>query len=94
MARSARFRIGQITRQLFAVLLVIVALVYIVSPILTAVNHYRGRRLLIEAEECISSQKWQLASQALMEAARLMPDHPETLRLLVQFLEKTKSKKL
>lgn len=92
MARSARFRIGKITRQLFAILLVIVALIYIVSPLFTAVNHYRGRRLLKEAEDCISSQKWQLASQALTEAARLMPDHPETLRLIVQFLEKTKSK--
>jgi hypothetical protein len=92
LERPHRFKIGKVTRQLFALLLLTVAGVYLFTPLLTALNRYRGRRLLNEAEACVSREKWQLASQALMEAARLMPDHPETLRFLAQFLEKTRSR--
>lgn len=92
LERPHRFRIGKVTRQLLALLFLIVAGVYLFTPLLTALNQFRGRRQLKEAEACLNREKWQLAGQALMEAARLMPDHPETLRLLVQFLEKTRSR--
>lgn len=92
LERPHRLKIGKVTRQLFALLFLILAGVYLFTPLLTALNQFRARRQLKEAEAYLNREKWQLAGQALMEAARLMPDHPETLRLLVQFLEKTRSR--
>ena len=61
---------------------------------LEALHTYRGRHLLNEARLRLQAQQWKQAGDALTAAIPLMPDHPEMLRVLVEFLQQSKSNPL
>ncbi len=87
-------KLGRATKLLLAMLVLVLGGFYVYPPVMAALKAYRGRHLLDEARLHIQNQKWKQAGDALKAAMPLMPDHPEALRVLVQFLAATKGNPL
>ncbi len=87
-------RLGRASKILLALFGITLGAFYLYPQALEALHTYRGRHLLNEARRHIETQRWQQAGEALSVAMPLMPDHPEALRVLVDFLEAAKGNPL
>lgn len=65
--------------------------IYVYKPVLVIIKNQRGRSLLKDAQIHLQNKRWKQAGDSLILAVRFMPNHPEALRALVQFLETTQA---